>query len=63
MGAAPSNPIQVASASFIGYRNSTNTESLRDLGFMGNIGMPGTTAGFARFHTHVNRQHVDVEFR
>lgn len=33
-----SNPIQVATSSFIGYRNSSNTQTVRDLGFMGNVG-------------------------
>lgn len=36
--AVPSNPIKVASSSFLGLRYSSNTQGVRDLGFMGNIG-------------------------
>ena len=33
------NPVATAApGQFLGYRNSTNTQSLRDLGFMGKLG-------------------------
>ena len=35
---AQTNPIQVSASTFKGYRTSSNTQTVRDLGFMGNVG-------------------------
>ncbi|KAJ7691016.1 hypothetical protein B0H17DRAFT_1201362 [Mycena rosella] len=34
----PSNPVKIAKTEFLGYRNASNDQSVRDLGYMGNIG-------------------------
>lgn len=35
---APANPLKVKSAKFLGYRQPSNDQSVRDLGYQGNIG-------------------------
>lgn len=62
--AATANPLKVGSVQVLGYRNSTNTESLRDLGFMGNIGQNTTGHVLAKAPAHhQSREHVDAQFR
>lgn len=60
---APTNPLKVQSANFLGYRQPSNDQSQRDLGYQGNIGEFATSKNCRSGHDRQPRIYLDQHLR